>query len=289
MFRSPILTILAVLAVTMLACGVTVDLPVTDVKTGPTVTDSITIPSLDGDQTVADLNLAFGAGSIKLNPGAEGALVQGTALYNVVDFKPEVTIEGNNIRLEQGNLNIRGIPNFSDDIINEWDLKIGQDPIDLTINAGAYKGRYELGGLAITELQISDGAAEVEVSFSQPNRVEMSRFEYNTGASDVSLTGLSNANIDELTFRSGAGSYILDFSGDLRRSMDVNIESGVSSLSIIIPTGRNARVIFDGGLSNISISGDWEKSGSIYLLEGSGPEIEIRIKVAAGNLELKNR
>ena len=93
-------------------------------------------------------------------------------------------------------------------------LKLGETPMELEINAGAYQGQYEFGGLALTGLTIKDGASDVDLSFSEPNRTEMSVFRYETGASNVELTGLANANFSTLIFNGGAGDYTLDFSGD---------------------------------------------------------------------------
>ena len=89
--------------------------------------------------------------------------------------------------------------------------------MDLTIAAGAYEGNLELGGLALKSLTVKDGASHVDLSFPEPNQTEMSILRYETGASDVKLTGLANANFSTLTFSGGAGNYTLDFSGELQR------------------------------------------------------------------------
>jgi hypothetical protein len=161
--------------------------------------------------------------------------------------------------------------------------------MNLTINAGAYQGRMELGGLSLQSLKVSDGAADVELSFSQQNQVPMDTLRYDTGASQVKLLGLGNANVDTLVFKGGAGDYTLDFSGELSRDLNVTIDSGVSSVKVIVPQGVSARLFFDGGLSNIDINGSWEKSGNQYTLSGSGPMITINVNLGAGNLVLSNR
>ena len=70
--------------------------------------------------------------------------------------------------------------------------------MDLSIDAGAYDGNMELGGLALKSLTVKDGAASVNLSFSEPNLIEMSRLSYSTGASEVKLSGLANANFTHL-------------------------------------------------------------------------------------------
>ncbi len=104
--------------------------------------------------------------------------------------------------------------------MNIWELEIGSSPVELKINAGAYKGNYDFGGLAITSLEVTDGASDVELAFSSPNQLEMETFRYVTGASNLEMTGLANANFESMTFRGGAGDFKLDFSGQLKRDTD---------------------------------------------------------------------
>jgi hypothetical protein len=281
-----ILIPLMMVALATLACSINVDLFETDAKTGPTQIETISVPTLDPSAGTAEVTLAFGAGKLNLAPGSEDALIAGSATFNVVDFRPEVSIEGDEIRIEQGDLDLNGIPSFSGDLINEWDLAFGNSPMALTINAGAYSGRFELGGLSLQRLEVNDGAAEVEVSFSQPNPVEMSLFRYSTGASNIKMEGLANANCDQFIFRSGAGNYTLDFSGGLTRDMVVTIESGVSSITIILPEGTPARLTTNGLLS-VSPHGDWEEDGDTYTVLGDGPTITIEVDMGAGSLTLE--
>jgi hypothetical protein len=287
MNRKMIFIAIVTLALVSLACSVNITLPTMQTKTGPTVTDTITVPFLTDSQTIADVSIDFGAGNLTLQPGAKDALVDGTATYNVPDFKPTVTIDSDNIRIEQGNLHLEGIPDFNKDIVNDWKLSLGNRPMSLVIKAGAYKGNFELGGLSIERLEIGDGAAKVDVSFSTPNQVQMSSLEYTTGASEVSLKGLANANATDITFRSGAGNYTLEFSGELRNNMNVNIESGVSSVTVIVPDGVNVQVNTDSGLMTVSTSSSWQQNGNTYEMTGSGNTITINVKMGAGNLKLE--
>jgi hypothetical protein len=287
MNRKMIFLALATLALVSLACSININLPETQVKTGPKVTDNISVPLLTDKQAIAYVTLNFGAGKLNLQPGAIDGLISGTATYNVADFKPAVTIDSNNITLEQGNLKLNGIPTFNSNIINEWNLSLGNNPMSLLIKAGAYTGSYELGGLSIHSLDITDGASKVDLSFSKRNLIEMTTLKYTTGASTVSLTGLGNANVTNLTFSGGAGEYTLDFSGELDRDMTVSIESGVSSVTVIIPEATNAQVITDNGLSSVSTSGSWQQNGSNYQLTGSGHTITIKVKMGAGSLRLQ--
>jgi hypothetical protein len=127
------------------ACTFQVTLPGIQ-KVGPVVTDEINVPLPGQDSQVMDVTMDFSAGDLNLNPGST-ALISGTAKYNVSDFKPEITVTESTAHIKQGNWKMSGIPDFTN-IKNEWDLALGNFPIDLTINAGAYHAEYELGWLS---------------------------------------------------------------------------------------------------------------------------------------------
>lgn len=287
MVNKSLLAVISVLMLAMLACSVTINAPEQRIKTGPTQTEEISVPALPAGE-VADLRLEFGAGELTLNPGDEELLVSGTATYNVPDLKPEVTADGNEIVVGNGDLRVQGMPVLKD-YKNEWDLALGLTPMNLTIQAGAYQGDIELGGLSLHSLRVSDGAADVKLAFSQPNPVEMDTLRYETGASQVRLSGLANANFSRMDFTGGAGSYVLDFSGELMRDATVSIDAGLSNLQIIVPDGMAARVIVDRGLANVDIDSGWEKSGNDYSTTGDGPRLTINVNIGVGNLELSTR
>ncbi|HAX69915.1 MAG TPA: hypothetical protein DCY14_09930 [Anaerolineae bacterium] len=274
-----LLTFIAILALTALACGINAPEPPTP---SPEVTEEINVDYPDSKEI--SLKLSFGAGDLTLAPGAE-RLVEGTATYNYEDFKPEIVEDGGNVEIKMGNVEFPNFPAF-DNLKNEWDFKLGAEPIDLRIDAGAYDGTYEFGGLALSNLTIQDGAANVELNFSEPNLTEMSSFRYSTGASDVSMTGLANANFSIFDFASGAGDYTLDFSGELQRDASVKIETGLSNIIIIVPDGVHAIVTVEGGLSNVNAGSGWSRNRDTYEQEGEGPTLTFIIEMGAGNLTL---
>jgi hypothetical protein len=278
-----LLPVLLILALGLTACGFYVSLPIT-LTPGPTVVEQINIPLPANTSQTVDLSLAFGAGKLMVHPGAS-TLVSGTATYNIADFKPTMTTNGTTVRIEQGNWRLNGIPDFSN-IKNDWDLSLGSQPLNLSIEAGAYHADYQLGGLALTNLTVKDGASDVKMNFASANLTEMSLLSYETGASNVSLTGLGNANFASLTFKSGAGNFSLDFAGGLKRNGSVNLETGVSNTTLIIPSGIPVQLTVDGGLANVSYGSSWSKNGSLYTQTGSGPQLTVVVHIGAGNLTL---
>jgi N-terminal domain of toast_rack, DUF2154 len=275
--NAKIILAILVLALASMACGFSIDLPQRP-KAGPEVEESITVADPKSDET--RLTLSFGAGKLTLSPGAK-SLVEGTAVYNIADLKPIIQKSGSSIEIRQGDF--KSLPIF-EDMKNEWDLKLSDTPLDLTVEAGAYEGDLELGGLALKSLTVQDGASHVDLSFAEPNQTEMSLLRYETGASDVKLTGLANANFSTLTFSGGAGNYTLDFSGELQRDAVVEIESGLGNLSLVVPEEMDAVVTVEGAAININHGSGWEQNGQKYTQSGSGPTLTVVVKMSAGNL-----
>jgi hypothetical protein len=97
----------------------------------------------DPESDETRLSISFGAGKLTLSPGAKN-LVDGTVVYNVDDFKPEIIKDGNNIEIKQGNF--KSLPPFND-MKNEWDLKLGSAPMDLSSRPARMTERSSSAGL----------------------------------------------------------------------------------------------------------------------------------------------
>ena len=275
-----IISALLILALASLACGFSFNLPAT-VQPGPEVTEPISVDAPASGTT--RLGIQFGAGELVLAPGAQGKLVDGTATYNFETLKPQVVEDGAGVMVKQV-YKFENVPTRN--VKNIWDLKLGSTPMNLTVEAGAYKGQMELGGLALTQLTVKDGAADNQLSFSSPNAAEMTILSYETGASNIQVDGLANANFSTLVFKGGAGNYDLDFSGDLKRDGTASITCGLGDLTLRFPAGMHVELTLQGGLHNVNAGSGWNKSGDVYTQQGSGPTLTLLVDMSAGNLTI---
>lgn len=273
---SPLLLIVLVL----LGCSFTVNVPTVDTSSAQTFNISQSVP--DGMKS-ANVNIEMGGGRLALSGGST-KLVEGNVVYNVPDWKPSVSLDGDNLLISQSHTSNVGIP--SNDIKNDWNLKLGTVPTALQISAGAYEGVLDLSGIPLTDAEISDGASKATVEFTSENPQQMQRFVYKTGASDVSLTGLGYANTSQVEFKSGAGNYTLDFTGALSKDMNVEISSGLSQVKIVVPKNVHTRINIDGGLSNVDTQGTWLVNGTQYEVNGGDVNLTIDVEMAVGNLVL---
>lgn len=272
--------ILITLILAMLACTLSVNVP--EIRTGVTETKIIKESGNSGNNPLRIL-IQMGAGTLNINPGGT-ASIEGIVKYNVMDWEPKIVNSGGLIEISQSNTSSVGIPNGQ--IVNSWDLQLGSDPMELTISTGANEGSFDLSGLAISRLSISDGASKTNVSFTKPNPVVMEKFDYHTGASEVTLKGLGFARMRNLEFYGGAGSYHIDLTGNLLDDMNVKVSSGMSDVTIIVPSDAHTIVSVNGGISNINANGTWTISGNQYENGIGSPVITVNIEMAVGNLNL---
>ena len=284
MKRGLLMTLTALMAAS-LACNIGVNVP--RVNTGPTQTLAIH-EAAPASGHAAEVQITMGAGTLALDPGAEG-LVAGQVQYNVADWKPSVTHTGNGVAITQGQSNTVALPASGNDIVNDWSLKLGNVPMTLTVDAGAYQGTLNLGGVPLTSLTIQDGASKAKVVFATPNPQTMSTLTYDTGASNVDLEQLANANAQAIDFKGGAGSYQLDFSGKLQRDLAVSVSSGVSTIRLVVPAGVTAKVNVLGGLNNVTTTGSWTHTGDSYTQTGSGPTVTLNVNMGVGSLQIENQ
>ena len=275
--NAKIILAILVLSLASMACGFTIDLP-NRPQAGPDIKESITVQDPKSEMT--RLSIAFGAGKLNYPPVQKTWWMEPLFITSKI-LSLDVTESGSNIEIKQGNLT--SLPPISD-IKNEWDLKLGESPMDLVISAGAYEGTIELGGLALNSLDVKDGASNVDLSFSKSNPVEMSNLQYVTGASDVKLTGLANANFSTLSFSGGAGNFTLDFGGDLQQDAQITVDLGLGNVTLIIPRDVNAKVSVESAAVNINHGSNWSQNGNDYTQEGQGPTLTFIVKMAAGNL-----
>jgi hypothetical protein len=282
--KSPIWIALIVLIVTSLACSIS--LPIDTAKTGATQTFNINEPAPGSSTTSTKLDIAMGAGTLQVAGGSAG-LVEGTVRYNVAEWKPVVVRQNDGVSIKVDTQLTKSIP--SNKVINDWNLKLGNTPMDLTLEAGAYSGTVDLSGVPLTNLSISDGASSAKVLFNTLNPVKMTNLSYKTGASTVELDGLANANFSEMTFDGGAGSYTLDFSGNLQQESNVLITAGVSNVTINVPASSNSRITITGALNDVNADGTFTIDGKIYKTAGSGPLLNITVDMSVGSLNLVSK
>jgi hypothetical protein len=234
-------------------------------KVGATQTVVLDVPLASA--AVTDVELVMGSGTLKVTSGATG-LVSGNIRCNVEAWLPDIKRSDTRVVIQQKSRS--SVSDAVSSTVNDWDLQLGKSPMRLTVLAGACKGTLDLSGLTLQGLSIEDGAANTQIRFSSANPGQMEQLHYKTGASTVSLFGLANANFKSMDFTGGAGTYNLDFSGELRTKATAGVVVGSGTVRIQVPAGTPAVVKVSGSQTAVEMQGEWVTKGTAH----STPAVE---------------
>jgi len=278
--KKPIISVIIVLFMATLACSLqNIRLETIDPQI---VFINEPIPQ---DSQAAELVFKMTGGKFTITPNAEG-LVNGSIKYNVEPWQPEIIRRDNYFEIRQVNpFRVTGIP--LGDVENTWELALtNRLPLNLTIEGGASENLFDLSGLQLTRLKITQGASETTLRFETPNPGVIEDLTFTTGASSVKIYGLGNANFRQMTMSCGAGDYTLDFTGTLLQDTQVDIKAGISNIIIIIPAGMRAVVINKGTVSNVNSQGTWLLTDQTYTTLNEGYTLTINLDMSVGNVNL---
>ncbi len=144
-----------------------------------------------------------------------------------------------------------------------WNLTLSRRvPLDLQVNFGMGSGSVDLGDMTLNTLEFTTGLSDVQLDFSQPCKGTLEEADLATGLGKMEVRGLGNAPFSDLEFSGGLGSAILDFSGNRRQDMDVHLDVGMGSLTLLIPRDFGIKVKHEDNFFSKSEFGDLERVGS---------------------------
>lgn len=204
----------------------------------------------------------YGAGEFSIRPVDEGLLYRMNLRYDEDTFEPVNDFSGDRLRLGvesiRRNINVRGRQT------GELELELARGlPMDLDLEFGAVKADLDLGGLALTDLDLSTGASESMVDISEPNPSEMESASFQVGAAEFTAMNLGNLNAHRIQVDAGVGSITLGFDGRWQQDARVGIDMGLGSLELIVPEGLGVQLRKDSFLTALDSEG-LIKRGDVY-------------------------
>jgi hypothetical protein len=177
----------------------------------------------------------------------------------------------------------------------DWALRFSDAiPISFDVEQALGKADFDLTGLQVKDFILNAGAADVTVRFDEPNRVPIEDLTIESGVSKFRGLNLGNANFKRLRFNGGLGSYTLDFNGAIAGEVDVEVEVGLGSLTVIVPPEVGVRIIYDEGwLSTLSTDADIRKVGTAEHTSdnftGAQGRINLRVDAGVGSVKVRRR
>jgi hypothetical protein len=226
------------------------------------------------------VQVTYGAGRFKVGAAEQGLLYRMQLRYDQDVFEPRADYEGNRLRL--GVESVGSSIHIGKDRGGEMDLQLARDvPMDLDMEFGAVRADVDLGGLALSRLELSTGASESTVDVSEPNSLEMRSASFEVGAADFTARHLGNLNARHIDVSAGVGEVTLWFNGAWRQDASVSVDMGLGSLELRFPEGVGVRLTKDSFLTSLDSQGLVKRGDAYYSLDWERAERKITIDLDA--------
>jgi hypothetical protein len=197
-----------------------------------------------GATQTTQLDAHLSAGVLRISGGASD-LLQADFVYNVAEWKPEVTYntsgaQGTIAISQPGTSNLIRTPDGSR---NEWTLRLNDTaPLKLNINVGAGQSEIKLGGLNVSRLDLHTGAGEtvVDLSGAWAHNLDANidgglgattlRLPRDTGVRMIAQGGLGSVHQGSL--RRDGDTYTSATYGKTPASLNLTVHVGVGEITV---------------------------------------------------------
>jgi len=234
------------------------------------------------------VQVEYGAGTFTVRPAEQGLLYRMQLRYDEDTFEPMAELSGTRLRLGVEGIR-KGMRLGRKYEGGEMDLTLARGiPMDLDLQFGAVRADLDLGGLSLTDLDLSTGASESTVDVSEPNPEVLRRASFQVGAADFTARRLGNLNARSIRVDAGIGSVSLWFDGSWQRDADVAIQMGLGSLELHVPEGLGVKLTKDSFLTSLDSEGMVKRGDAFYSLdwERAAHKVTIQLDAAFGSVRV---
>jgi len=236
-----------------------------------------------------NVDLGYAAGAVTFGPGDAGNLYRFTLRYDEESFGPAVEFDraGSSLGLSVVRVKDGGGWDASDP--GSLDLRVAPDiPLRIALELGAAKAQLEFGGLSIDALEVTVGAAEVEMRFSSPLARSPETAHFIAGAADLQVFGLGNLGSTTLAVETGVGRTLLDFGETLSTDVLLDLTMGLGELEMRVPSDVGIDVQRTGLLLQLEAPG-LQRQGDRWQSEGfadADRKLTVQLDGAIGRIKI---
>jgi hypothetical protein len=261
----------------LLALASAVAAPALSAQSMRTVTMS---RQLEDNQEI-DVSVEYGAGRFSIRSVGEGLLYRMNLRYDEDRFEPVAEYSGRALHVGVESVR-RSRGRRGDRESGELALELARGvPMDLDLQFGAVQADLDLGGLALTDLDLSTGASESTIDISEPNRASMETARFEVGAAEFSLHNLGNLNANRIEFDAGVGSLELWLDGDWKQDTRITIDMGLGALELRVPEGLGLQLRKDSFFTALDSEGLVKRGDTFQSLDWDDADHQVTIDLDA--------
>jgi hypothetical protein len=233
------------------------------------------------------VSVEYGMGRFTVRSVGEGLLYRMNLRYDEERYEP--VAEYSDHRLHVGVESIHRPRWRGDRESGELELELARGvPMDLELEFGAVHAELDLGGLALTNLDLSTGASESTIDISEPNRAQMETARFEVGAAEFTVNSLGNLNAERIEFDAGVGSLVVGLDGAWEREARLDIEMGLGALELRVPEGLGVRLNKNSFLTALDSEGLVKRGDTFESLDWDEARrrVTINLDAAFGSVEV---
>jgi len=234
---------------------------------------------LDDDQQV-HVSVEYGVGRFSVRSVGEGLLYRMNLRFDEDRFQPVAEYSNHNLAL--GVESIRRSRMRGNRESGELELELARGvPMDLDLEFGAVHAELDLGGLALTDLDLSTGASESTIDISEPNRERMETARFEVGAAEFEVHRLGNLNAERIEFDAGVGSLVLWLDGEWQRDARLSVDMGLGALELHVPEGLGIQLRKDSFFTALDSEGLVKRGDTFESLDWNDADHRVTIDLDA--------
>ena len=200
--------------------------------------------ALDLDEaTEASVSVEHGAGRLAISGPAEADQLLEGEFYGA-SIRKETQGERANVQLEGWSSSIQFMPWNWGRPAMDWNFRLsGEIPLSIHIQSGANSNELDLRKLKVRELKLETGASSTELWL--PEEAGFTHVDIDSGASSIEInvpegvaadiridSGLADISVDRARFPRSNGHYTSPDYDDAANRIEMDIDTGVSSVTI---------------------------------------------------------
>lgn len=240
-----------------------------------------------GEQRL-DVDVTYGAGRFRVRPAEPVLLYRMELRYDEEVLEPVAEYEDGRLRIGTHGVD-GGIRIGRNRSAGQLDLFLPRDVVlDLRMEFGAVRADVDLGGLTLSDLEITTGASESRIDMSEPNPTVMRRASMEVGAADFLARHLGNLNARRIRIGAGVGDVTLEFTGEWRRNAEVEVDMGLGALELRFPRGLGVKLEESSFLTSLDAQELTKRGDAYYSADWEGAErrITVEVNAALGDIDV---